>query len=102
VILLRRLAVVALVFMLVDAVLPPPAPLLYALPLLVVLIPLIAGRYPGEQVLAATLVRRRRRRRRLAPAAPRVHSRRAPAVLGGRLVACSLGGRAPPPSLARA
>jgi hypothetical protein len=101
-ILLQWLVVAALVCMLVDAALPPPEPALYALPLLLVLVPLIAGRYPGERALESLVRRRRHRQARPAAAAPRLYGRRAPAVLGGRLVACSLGGRGPPLLLVRA
>ncbi len=100
-ILLQWLVVAALVLMLLDAALPPPEPALYALPLLLVLVPLIAGRYPGERALEALARRWRRRQPRSVAAVARQRGRRVSAVFGGRLVACSLGGRAPPP-LARA
>jgi hypothetical protein len=56
-------------------------------------VPLLAGRYPGERVLAARALPVRR----TAPfrlALPRPRARLAPR--GGLLVGCSLAGRAPP------
>ena len=67
----------------------------YLAPALLILLPLVGGRYPGDETLvrAARRVTPQRRRRRPAP-------RRRPAVVllprGGRLVAAALAGRAPP------
>jgi hypothetical protein len=74
---------------------------LLAAPALVLALPLLAGRYVGEQQLArlaaAFVAVPRRAARALAPTAPR-----APHSLprGGRLIACSLAVR-PPPAHAR-
>jgi hypothetical protein len=74
---------------------------LLAAPVLVFALPLLAGRYVGEQQLArlaaAHVVARRRPAPALVPSA-----RRAPRRLprGGRLIAASLAVR-PPPALAR-
>lgn len=73
--------------------------LLYAAPLLVVALPLLAGRYLGEEriVRLARAVQRRRRRpvaRVAAPAGARRESRFLPR--GGRLIAHSLAVRPPP------
>jgi hypothetical protein len=71
--------------------------LFYALPLLVLLVALLLGRYPGERLILAVATRRRRRRRRLV----RLGSRRAllgstKVPRGGDLLARALAGRAPP------
>jgi hypothetical protein len=66
---------------------------LYVLPALLLLIPLLARRYPGERLLGLLCIRR---------AGPRARVRvavRATELLrprGGRLIALSLAGRAPP------
>jgi hypothetical protein len=67
--------------------------LLFLAPAFVLLLPLLAGRYPGERMLAPYLARVRRA---IAPvlAAPRRRRRTVPR--GGLLVGCSLAGRAPP------
>jgi hypothetical protein len=73
-------------------------PLAYAGPLLVMLLPLLAGRFVGEDRIARLAVRVRRRARR-----PRTLAER-PAWLpvalsvprGGRLIACGLAVRPPP------
>jgi len=66
--------------------------LLFLAPAFLLLLPLLAGRYVGERVLAAAPPARRAVVRALRP--PR------PAALlvprGGLLVGCSLAGRAPP------
>ncbi|MEA2321452.1 MAG: hypothetical protein QOD81_1302 [Solirubrobacteraceae bacterium] len=67
--------------------------LLFLAPAFVLLLPLLAGRYPGERVLAPLLARVRR----AVTPAPRVPRRRPRLVpRGGLLVGCSLAGRAPP------
>ncbi len=75
--------------------------LLAALPLLLLVIPLVVGRYPGEGVLASVRERRRRPRPLRAlvakPSAPRV----ADLLRNRLLVAASLAERAPPLSPAR-
>jgi hypothetical protein len=67
--------------------------LLFLAPAFVLLLPLLAGRYPGERALVPRAVPLRR----AAPfrlALPRPRLRLAPR--GGLLVGCSLAGRAPP------
>ncbi len=71
----------------------------YALPLLLVLIPLLAGRYPGAGVLAGP----RRPRPRPARSAGAVAAPRTPRLglpRGGALLAASLAKRGPPAPLA--
>ena len=71
--------------------------LLAALPLLLLVIPLVAGRYPGERVLARVRERARRRPRPArAIAAKPARPRRAALLRTRLLVAASLAGRAPP------
>jgi hypothetical protein len=73
-------------------------PLLFLAPCLLVLAPLLAGRYLGERSLLrlARAVRRRPSRRR--PATARARRRPAARALarGGGLIACSLAVRPPP------
>jgi hypothetical protein len=73
----------------------------YLAPALLILLPLLGGRYPGDDALARIAGRRSRDARR-PPAALPPRRRRAGALLprGGRLVAASLAGRGPPPLLA--
>ena len=78
------------------------ADVLLASPALVLLLPLMAGRYVGEERLARLAARFVERVRR---AVPRLIARlpRAPRALvprGGRLLACSLAERGPPAGLA--
>ncbi|NLT04831.1 MAG: hypothetical protein GXY03_00830 [Solirubrobacterales bacterium] len=75
--------------------------LLYAAPLLLIALPLLAGRYVGEDRLARAVASRRGKRpraeRRIAP--PRAALRPLAALpRGGRLIAFSLADR-PPPAL---
>jgi hypothetical protein len=74
----------------------------YAGPLLVLLLPLLAGRFVGEERLARAVARRRRARRvPVAEAAPVTWLRDAALVArGGRLIARSLAVRPPPPTSA--
>jgi hypothetical protein len=70
----------------------------YLAPALLILLPLLGGRYPGDEALVRASDRRvRSRHRRRRSAAPRPR-RRAGGLLprGGRLVATALAGRAPP------
>jgi hypothetical protein len=78
------------------------AALAYLAPALLILLPLLSGRYPGDEALVRVAGRRTRPARR-APAALPPRRRRAGALLprGGRLVAFALAGRAPPRLLAR-
>jgi hypothetical protein len=67
------------------------------LPAAAILVPLILGHRPGEHALVRMIERRRRPARRLVLAPPPAHT--PPALLhvsGGRLIASSLAGRAPP------
>jgi hypothetical protein len=72
--------------------------LVYAAPLFLIGVPLLAGRYLGEEQLER-LRSGRPARRRLAPAVTRPSGRRPAALLarGGRLIAESLAERPPPP-----
>lgn len=67
--------------------------LLFLAPAFILLLPLLAGRYPGELRLA-TAVRRPRRTAVVLLRPPRPVALLAPR--GGLLVGCSLAGRAPP------
>jgi hypothetical protein len=69
----------------------------YLAPALLILLPLLSGRYPGDEALVRVAGRRSRPARR-PPQAPPLRRRRAGALLtrGGRLVATSLAGRGPP------
>jgi hypothetical protein len=69
--------------------------MLYLLPALLLLLPLLAGRYPGERLLGALRVRRARGRAR-ARLMVGVRGIELPVPHGGRLIAVSLAGRAPP------
>jgi hypothetical protein len=69
----------------------------YLAPALLILLPLIGGRYPGDEALVWAAARRRRRPRTGSPVA--VRRRRAREALlprGGGLVGAALAGRAPP------
>jgi hypothetical protein len=70
----------------------------YLAPALLILLPLLSGRYPGDEALARVAARRSRPARRRPVPAPPLRRRRAGALLprGGRLVAASLAGRGPP------
>jgi hypothetical protein len=94
--LLLGLAALTLLFALVQTATGISGDVLLAAPVLVLLLPLLAGRYVGEDGLArltATLEPPRRR-----PALARIAPRRAPRVLarGGRLIAVALADRGPP------
>jgi hypothetical protein len=70
----------------------------YLAPALLILLPLLGGRYPGDEALARIAARRSRPARRPPPQAPPPRRRRTDALLprGGRLVAFALAGRGPP------
>jgi hypothetical protein len=73
------------------------AALAYLAPALLILFPLLSGRYPGDEALARVAARRSRPPR--VPAGEPPLPRRRPGALlprGGRLVAASLAGRGPP------
>jgi hypothetical protein len=93
--LLFGLAALTVLFAVVQAATGISGDVLLAAPALILLLPLLAGRYVGEEGLArlgAYLASRRR------PAALRAAPRRAPRVLarGGRLIAEALAERGPP------
>jgi hypothetical protein len=67
--------------------------LLFLAPAFVLVLPLLAGRYPGERALAPRLAPARRAVA-FALSLPRPRARLVPR--GGLLVGCSLAGRAPP------
>ncbi len=72
--------------------------LIYLAPALLILVPLLYGRYPGDDALVRAARRGRPQRRRL-PAADPPRRRACISVLlprGGRLVGAALAGRAPP------
>jgi hypothetical protein len=75
--------------------------LLYAAPLLIVALPLIAGRYVGEERIVRLARAVGRRRRPLARVALPAGTRRALRAIprGGRLIASSLAVRPPPAAL---
>jgi hypothetical protein len=72
--------------------------LIYLAPALLILLPLLSGRYPGDEALVRAARRTRPRRRRVPAAVPRpAHSSIAELLpRGGRLVGAALAGRAPP------
>jgi hypothetical protein len=72
----------------------------YLAPALLILLPLLGGRYPGDDALVRAASRRRRPARRRPTAAP-PRRRRTEALLprGGRLVGAALAGRGPPAPL---
>jgi hypothetical protein len=99
----RSLAFAALtvVWLLGLELLGVEAAVAYLAPALLILLPLLSGRYPGDEVLARVAGRRSRPSRRPAQAPP-LRRRRAGALLprGGRLVAFAFAGRGPPLPLA--
>ena len=78
------------------------AALAYLAPALLILLPLLGGRYPGDEALVRVATRRSRPANRRPPAATPPRPRPASALLprGGRLVATALAGRGPPSPLA--
>ncbi|HEY8466565.1 MAG TPA: hypothetical protein VIL04_07165 [Solirubrobacterales bacterium] len=96
---LRDLIPLALALAVPTVALIAHAGLLAALPLLVVVLPLLFGRYPGSAVLARLAERRRPRRRpRAVGSAPRA-SFAHPMPRSGRLLATGLAKRPPPAPL---
>jgi hypothetical protein len=69
---------------------------LYLLPALLLLAPLVLGRYPGERLLRAVIDRPRCRRAPGKPPRPRHIALLASVPRGGALLASALAGRAPP------
>ena len=74
--------------------------LLLLSPALVLLLPLLLGRYLGEETLERLAARRTITRRRVRPASSPLPRRRPRAVAsrGGRLIAAALAERGPPPA----
>lgn len=70
----------------------------YLTPGLLILLPLLGGRYPGDRALARVVARRAptRRRGRILSTPMRRPRPEAPMPRGGRLVGTALAGRAPP------
>ena len=70
----------------------------YAAPVLLLLLPLLGGRYVGAERLERMTLRARGRRRRVPPLAAPAQTGRSAAPLprGGRLIAFSLAVRPPP------
>jgi hypothetical protein len=95
---LVALALLSLLCLLAEAAgLLAPA-LLYAAPLLIVALPLVSGRYLGEERIARLARAVQRRRRPVARLSTPARARRALRVVprGGRLIASSLAVRPPP------
>jgi uncharacterized SAM-binding protein YcdF (DUF218 family) len=73
----------------------------YLAPAVLIFLPLLGGRYPGDEALVRAVARRTAARWRPGVAA-RPSTRRRPGALlprGGRLVGAALAGRAPPVSV---
>jgi hypothetical protein len=94
---LLGLAALTVLFAIVQSATGISGDVLLAAPVLVLLVPLLAGRYLGEDGLARLSAFVAPRRRRAAVVRP-TPSWRAPRVLarGGRLIAVALGRRGPP------
>jgi hypothetical protein len=91
-------AAITVVWLLALELLGVEAALAYLAPALLILLPLISGRYPGDEALVRVAARRSRPARRPRQAPPPRRRRRPETLLprGGRLVAASLAGRGPP------
>jgi hypothetical protein len=87
-----------LVWLLALELLGVEAAVAYLAPALLILLPLLSGRYPGDEALARIAARRSRPARRRPQRAQPPRRRRTAALLprGGRLVAFALAGRGPP------
>jgi hypothetical protein len=94
---LLGLAALTLLFAIVQSATGISADVLLAAPGLILLLPLLAGRYLGEDGIARLSASMARPRRRFASALA-ADPRRAPRVLarGGRLIAVALAQRGPP------
>ena len=98
-----RYAALTLVWLLGLELLGVEAAFAYLAPALLILLPLLGGRYPGDRALARAAARRTASRRR--PPAIRARQPRTCFYLlprGGRLVGAALAGRAPPRQAAHA
>jgi hypothetical protein len=94
----RRLAVVAALIVALVALVAADPNALCMLPALLLAVPLLLRRYPGERLLsAASRVKRSRRAATLGSQLPRTVVKRMPR--GGLLIARSLAVRPPPPPL---
>jgi len=95
-------AALTLAWLLCLELLGVEAALAYLAPALLILLPLLGGRYPGDEALVRLATRRSRpvNRRPPAPAPPRHRPAGALLPRGGRLVATALAGRGPPSPLA--
>ena len=99
---LLAIAVLGVIVALAESVTGLHTGLLLLSPALVLLLPLLAGRYLGEETLerlAARVAPPRPRRRTAAAALPRRRPR-ATLLRGGRLLASALAERGPPPTVA--
>jgi hypothetical protein len=96
------LGLMGLTLALVDIQALTGAEVLLASPALVLALPLLAGRYVGEERIARLAARFVARVRRVVPrlVARLPRAPRALAPRGGRLLACSLAERGPPAALA--
>lgn len=92
----RRLALLAVAWMLAVAVIGATDALGYLAPTLTILALLVLGRYPGERAYARRIARRVAPRKRRLPPAPRGRRVSIAPPRGGALIAARLGGRAPP------
>ncbi|HWH93726.1 MAG TPA: hypothetical protein VNT03_07690 [Baekduia sp.] len=93
------IAVLGVAIALAESVTGLDTGLLLLSPALVLLLPLLAGRYLGEQTLERLAARRAAPRRHWRPASAPLPRRRPRATLirGGRLLASALAERGPPP-----
>jgi hypothetical protein len=99
---LLAVAVLGVVIALAETVTGLDTGLLLLSPALVLLLPLLAGRYLGEETLERLVARRSaavRRTRAVSAPLPRRRPR-ATSVRGGRLLASALAERGPPPAAA--
>jgi hypothetical protein len=69
---------------------------MFMLPAIVLAVAVFGGRYPGERVIGRLHQARALRPRKRAPSTPRPPQRPTEDRRGGRLIAVSLAGRAPP------
>jgi hypothetical protein len=97
---LLAIAVLGVAFALAETVAGLDTGLLLLSPALVLLLPLLAGRYLGEDTLERLVARRAPDRVRARPASSPLPRRRprAAVVRGGRLIAAALAERGPPPA----
>jgi hypothetical protein len=95
---LLAVAVLGVAIALAETVAGLDTGLLLLSPALVLLLPLLAGRYLGEETLERLVAARAPSGRRVRPVAPLPPRRRPRAAgrRGGRLIACSLAERGPP------